>query len=48
MNTGLWNMDSGLAAPRRPGMTTEAGGLHAASAAILRALATASSIVPTM
>src|SRR5947199_379120 len=23
MNTGLWNMDSGLAALRRPGMTTE-------------------------
>ena len=22
MNTGLWNMDSGLAAARRPGMTT--------------------------
>ena len=21
MNTGLWNMDSGLAAARRPGMT---------------------------
>jgi len=21
MNTGLWNMDSGLAAVRRPGMT---------------------------
>ena len=23
MNTGLWNMDSGLAAAQRPGMTTE-------------------------
>ena len=23
MNTGLWNMDSGLAAVRRPGMTSE-------------------------
>ena len=23
MNTGLWNMDSGLAALRRPGMTRE-------------------------
>jgi len=23
MNTGLWKMDSGLAAARRPGMTTE-------------------------
>ena len=23
MSTGLWNMDSGLAAARRPGMTTE-------------------------
>jgi hypothetical protein len=23
MNTGLWNMDSGLAATRRPGMTTK-------------------------
>jgi mevalonate pyrophosphate decarboxylase len=23
MNTGLWNMDSGLAAALRPGMTTE-------------------------
>jgi hypothetical protein len=24
MNTGLWNMDSGLAASRRPGMTNGA------------------------
>jgi hypothetical protein len=24
MNTGLWNMDSGLAAARRPGMTIAA------------------------
>ena len=23
MNTGLWNMGSGFAAARRPGMTTE-------------------------
>jgi hypothetical protein len=25
MNTGLWNMDSGLAAARRPGMTERGG-----------------------
>jgi hypothetical protein len=25
MNTGLWKMDSGLAAARRPGMTNEEG-----------------------
>ena len=48
MHTGLWNMDSGFAASRRPGMTQGARGHHAASAAILRAFSTASSIVPTM
>jgi len=26
MNTGLWNMDSGLAALRRPGMTKHCAG----------------------
>jgi hypothetical protein len=25
MNTGLWNMDSGFAAARRPGMTRQGG-----------------------
>jgi hypothetical protein len=35
MNTGLWKMDSGLAAARRPGMTPEMRSLskpHAAQA----------------
>jgi hypothetical protein len=48
MHTGHWNLDSGLAAARRPGMTRGGYGHQAASAAILRAFSTASSIVPTM
>jgi hypothetical protein len=28
MNTGLWNLDSGLAAARRPGMTPQVRGVY--------------------